>query len=96
MDASNAIQFLIDDYKPTLITGDFNVCFRQNPNNAISRSLLKRGFIQIVESATHVMGGLIDHAYWRDCSESWQLPVTEKYSPYYTDHDAILVTLIRK
>ena len=96
MDASDVLNDLIDDDKPTLITGDFNVCFRQHPNNSISGSLNERGFRQLVEKATHVMGGLIDHAYWKDCSDNWHVPVIEKYSPYYTDHDAILVTLFRK
>ena len=89
------IQTLINDEKPTLVTGDFNVCFLQNMNNAISSSLIKKGFIQLVQKATHVKGGLIDHAYWKDNSEKWKFPVIEKYSPYFSDHDAILVTLIR-
>ena len=46
--------------------------------------------------ATHVMGGLIDHAYWKDTGNIWQTPVIETYSPYFTDHDAILITLKQK
>ena len=94
-ETSRIIEGLLDDEKPTLITGDFNVCYRQNANNVISSCLMQKGFIQMVEKATQVMGGLIDHAYWRDNYEHWEMPVIEQYSPYYSDHDAILVTLQR-
>ena len=90
------IEGLLDEEKPTLITGDFNVCFRQNVNNSISSSLVKQGFNQLVEKATQVMGGLIDHVYWKDHCECWEMPEIEQYSPYYSDHDGILVTLKRK
>ena len=95
MEASNVINNLIEDNKPTLITGDFNVCYRQNTSNAISRSLVEQGFSQMVGKATHVMGGMIDHAYWKDNSDSWYAPEIETFSPYYSDHDAILVTMKR-
>ena len=90
------LESFLDDESTTLITGDMNVCFRQNEKNAISNSLIERGFIQLVDKATHVKGGLIDHAYWKDNSEKWAMPIIETYSPYYSDHDAILVTLQRK
>ena len=87
---------MIEDSKPTLITGDFNVCFRDNANNAITSFLRQQGFTQLVKKATHIMGGHIDHAYWKDNSDSWYVPETEIFSPYYSDHDAILVTMTRK
>ena len=64
-------------------------------NNAITSSLIQQGFSQIVDKATHVMGGLIDHAYWKDISDRWYEPEIETFSPYYSDHDAVLVTLKR-
>ena len=87
------LESILEDDKPTLVTGDFNVCLRQNPNNAISSSLMNQGFIQMVEKASHVKGGWIDHAYWRDNGGNWDIPAIETYSPYYSDHDSILVTL---
>ena len=96
VEAAEVIDNLLEDNKPTLVTGDFNVCFRQNPNNVISRGLIDQGFFQLVTKPTHVMGGLIDHAYWKDSGKSWQMPKIETYSPYYSDHDAVLVTLCRK
>ena len=93
VETSMIINNFINDEKPTLITGDFNVCFTQNPDNVLASNLIKQGFKQIVGKATQVMGGLIDHAYWKDSSESWHMPEIETYSPYYSDHDAVLVTL---
>ena len=87
------MEFLIDSERPTLITGDFNVCYNQHRDNAITNVLQRLGFVQLVEKATHIMGGLIDHAYWRNESDIWEYPSIERFSPYYSDHDAILITL---
>ena len=80
--------------RPTIITGDFNLCFKTNSNNGVTKRLLELGFTQLVKEATHIQGGHIDHVYWRDqVSPVFQEPVLERYSPYYSDHDALLVTL---
>ena len=50
-------------------------------------------FTQLVQEATHIQGRLIDHVYWIDPLDKWQPPDLERYSPYYSDHDALLVTL---
>ena len=84
---------VININKPTLITGDVNICFQQNRNNSISKSLEEIGFIQLVKEATHIEGGHIDHVYWLDRTGKWKTPDVERYSPYYSDHDALLVTL---
>ena len=52
------------------------------------------GFCQMVTEATLIEGGHIDHVYWRDLRKpAFEEPVLERYSPYYSDHDALLVTL---
>ena len=84
---------VIEADRPTLVTGHFNLCFVKNSTNSISKELLKLGFEQMVTTATHIRGGHIDHAYWRDQSSSWCRPELEIYSPYYSDHDALLITL---
>ena len=81
--------------KSTLITGDFNVCYKGNRNNQITKTLERMGFKQLVREATQIQGGLIDHVYWKDSTQSWDTPVLERYSPYYSDHDALLVVLER-
>ena len=92
-DTSNALKKMININKPTLITGDMNTCFKQNRNNSITKTLEEVGFIQLVQEATQIEGGHIDHVYWLDRTGKWKTPDVERYSPYYSDHDALLVTL---
>ena len=79
----------------TLITGDMNLCLKKLPNNEMSRRLMEKGFCQLVTKSTHIKGGWIDHAYWLDNAKKWKTPAMERYSPYYTDHDVLLITLER-
>ena len=45
---------------------------------------------------TQTMGGFIDHAYWKDNQNCWESPKFERYSPYFSDHDALCITLMAK
>ena len=90
------LEEMIDHHKATLITGDFNVCLQKNPSNHVTRKLKEIGFSQLVDRATHVEGGHIDHVYWRDLHGNWTDPNLEMYSPYYSDHDGLLVTLVKR
>ena len=95
-EALTALKGLIDKSKPNLITGDFNLCFTKNGANSITKGLQDCGFKQLVTEATHIQGGLIDHVYWRDVrSTRFEEPTVERYSPYYSDHDALMVTLVK-
>ena len=82
-----------------LISGDFNICNMSEPNNPVTKALKGLGFELLVDVATHIKGGHINHLYWRrDPAGVWMKPtlennLIERYSPYYTDHDAWLVTL---
>ena len=87
---------MIDKKKPTMICGDFNICAEREKTNGVTVMLEKLGFKQLVTDATHIEGGHIDHCYWLDGRGECKLPTLEKYSPYWTDHDAILETLKRK
>ena len=87
------IMILLSLDEPTLITGDINICLKKKPSNLLTTWLLQRGFSQLVTSATHIQGGLIDHIYWLDTHMKWKIPVVEMYSPYYSDHDCMLITL---
>ena len=79
-EALTALKDLIDNSKPNLITKGLQDC----------------GFQQLVTEATHIQGGLIDHVYWRDVrSPRFEVPTVERYSPYYSDHDALMVTLVK-
>ena len=59
--------------------------------------LLQQGFQLIVNGATHIAGGWIDHVYYRKGAANLVLDI-QIYSPYYTalDHDAICVSISKQ
>ena len=91
----NNILKIIPEKKTVLITGDFNICYLVNRTNRLIQGLERNDFQQLVKEATHIRGRHIDHAYWRDPNNTWSDPVLERYSPYYSDHDAICLTIKR-
>ena len=96
VEAAQSLAEMINKNKPTVITGDFNVCARQDKNNQITKMLRRLGFKQLVTEATQIEGRVIDHVYWKDVSDCWTGPDLERYSPYYSDHDGLLLTLRKK
>ena len=87
------LETLIDDCKPVLITGDFNICLRSKPSNQLALFLLQAGFKQLNQNPTHIAGGQIDHAYLRERGLVLEEVQLHRYSPYFSDHDALCVTL---
>ena len=81
-----SIRNMMDPNKATFVAGDFNV--DNSTDDSLSRELTSLGFNSCVHAATHVRGGHLDHAYFRDSNRTWQLTV-ERISPYYTDHDLL-------
>ena len=96
METIEAIEKFIDTNRIVLITGDFNICLRKNPRNALTLALKNKGFSQLQVEATHIMGGHIDHVYWYDARNEWNEPQLERQSVYYSDHDAILIMLSKR
>ena len=90
------LEKLVDMNKPTLITGDFNLCHRKYKTNVVSTGLYSSGFKQLQDKASQIMGGVIDHIYWFDPRGQWETPDIERCSPYYSDHDSFLITLRKK
>ena len=82
----------IDKGRVTIITGDFNICFMENFSNRMVQGLLSLGFEQLVHEPTHIQGRHIDHIYFHDPTNRLN-PILERYSPYYSDHDAICITI---
>ena len=78
--------------KGTLIFGDFNICGQREKNSRIMKFLSTSKFTQLVDEATHIRGRQIDHVYIRDKVKMDVLDI-ERHSAYYTDHDALLLTL---
>ena len=83
---------IIDVQRPTLIMGDFNTCYRENRNNKLVQGLMNLGFNQLIHEPTHIRGRIIDHAYLLDSKQHFKISI-ERYTPYYSDHDAICICL---
>ena len=54
---------MIDSSRTSIICGDLNICALQERGNVISQRLEEAGFVQFVQEATYIQGGLIDHVY---------------------------------
>ena len=75
-----------------IIVGDFNVCGQREKLSKIPRFLSSQGFKQLVNEATQIQGRQIDHIYVKDQMKADVLDI-ERVSMYYTDHDALLLSL---
>ena len=83
-----------------MIGGDFNLCAMSESNNVLVAGLISAGFQQLVQEATHIEGRTIDHCYIRNnnasvfdgSSKSSSVSVR---SVYFSDHDAIILTIPR-
>ena len=87
------IKDLITPMKSTVICGDFNICYLSTRNNRITKYLEENGYKQLVKEATHIKGRLLDHFYIRQHEKDSPATSVFRYSPYYSDHDAICSTI---
>ena len=96
-DLVNELTQIISQQKMTVVCGDFNHCFKTKKGNVVSKKLGDMGFVQLVNQATHLRGGHIDHIYSNHDQANFDVDV-QIYSPYYTslDHDALCVTVRKK
>jgi hypothetical protein len=83
---------MIEAGRITIISGDFNICYMENFSNRMTQGLLSMGFNQLVHEPTHIRGRHIDQVYFLDQSDRLQ-PIVDRYSPYYSDHDGICITI---
>ena len=88
---NNQMEALIDPNKTTLVVGDFNFCYKTSQNEFCS-FMSKSKFKQLVEAATHIEGGLLDHAYFKCVGDEREATV-ELCSNYYSDHDTVTVLI---
>ena len=86
---NNQMEALIDPNKTTLVVGDFNFCYKTSQNE-FSSFMSNYKFNQLVEAATHIEGGLLDHAYLK-CVGDQRVATVELCSNYYSDHDTVTV-----
>lgn len=89
----NHIKSAISEDRTTIICGDFNLCYIETRRNKITKWLEDNRFRQLVNEATHIKGRLIDHFYIRESGEDHIETSLYRYSPFYSDHDAICTTI---
>merc|ERR1712168_379616 len=78
---------LVQGASDVIVVGDFNENFLQNPKPKFIEDMMSRGLSQLVETATHIEGGLLDHVYVKEARRF----KTAMNFRYYTDHAAISV-----
>ena len=71
----------------TVIVGDFNLCFLDQRNHQIFRTLENLGFNQLVKKPSHIKGRLIDLVFSKVSFEIIQ------QSPFFTDHDIVVMKM---
>ena len=87
------LEDLINPGRAIVICGDFNICYRETRNNRVTKFLNQLGFTQLMKEPTHIRGRTIDHFYFREGTIIQENPIIFRYSPYYSDHDAICATM---
>ena len=90
------LETMIEKNIATVIFGDFNICYKTHRNNRVTKFLESKGLSQLMQGPTHIRGGHIDHFYFRSGGKIEEGPYIYRYSPYYSDHDAICATIKRK
>ena len=91
-DLNHFIQQMESEEKPTLVVGDFNFCFRDEPSNPTKLFLIRKSYLQLIHEPTHLEGHILDQAYIRDPSRALQW-TSELHSKYYTDHKCLAITI---
>ena len=87
------LETMIEVKTLTVICGDFNIFFKTNRNNRMTKFIETKGFQKLVQAPTHIKGRTIDHFYFRSGGMIHKDAHIHRYSPYYTDHDAICATI---
>merc|ERR1712208_42194 len=86
------VEEMMDSFDEPIICGDFNICGQREKTSKIPRFLSSFGLTQLVDEATQIQGRQIDHIYVKEEMKTAVLNL-ERYSVYYSDHDALLLTL---
>ena len=85
-----SLRQLIEKERTTVIAGDFNICGMTEKHDIVLKFISQNGFTQLNKEPTQIQGRQIDHMFINQPS---LVRGIERYSPYYSDHDALLLTL---
>ena len=92
----DALSTLLDRTRETFIVGDLNLCVLSEPQSPILLWIRSQGFNQLVTKPTHIQGRLIDCIYhFEPTSNNQDEMIVTQMSPYFTDHDILLVHNVR-
>ena len=92
LDFTEEIVNIVNLTKTVIVCGDININLTNFPQNKFSKALFDLGFIQLVNSPTHILGGIIDHVYFYSNNMS-TCSLYRIYPVYYSDHDAVSFSL---
>ena len=81
---------LIVQGKTTVIAGDLNICGREESQDTVLKFIAQNGFTKLNDEPTQIQGRQIDYIF---INKPTLVRGIERYSPYYSDHDALLLTL---
>ena len=81
---------VINQRRASIIAGDFNICGKTQGNNLVMKYLRKLGFTLMNKEPTHIQGRQIDNIF---VNQPKIVDEIERHSVYYSDHDALLLTL---
>ena len=73
-----------------------NICNKKNPNNSLKKFLIDKMFTEVIKKPTYSEGSHIDHAYIKNAGNFEEDPEVMIIPKYYSDHDAICLTLQKK
>ena len=73
-----------------LIFGDFNICYKTETSNVVFGALQNMGFLQLVQSPTHVEGRTIDLVFFLSSQPNKSYEVIQE-AQFFIDHDLITV-----
>ena len=97
---SHSVSFLDDLHrlfniqKETYIVGDFNLCYIEDRNHDILRSIENMGLQQQIKHPTHIGGRQIDHVFYYSPDSPAVPPKVLQFGQYFTDHDLIQITKV--
>ena len=72
-----------------VVCGDLNLDLIDDGNNIFTKTLSNLGFEYLPTGPTHILGGQIDHVYFRCQDETISVELNKLFSTYWSDHDAV-------
>jgi hypothetical protein len=85
------LEEIIKMSKSTIILGDMNICNKKTATNELRKFLEDKKFKKVINKATHIEGGHLNHVYIRNIGNFQETPNIEIIPKYYSDHDSICI-----